>query len=127
MSETAKRREPYPVINIEECKACERCILACPQKVLEMSDDINKRGYHYAVYTGKGCNACGNCYYTCPEPLAVEVHIPKKPKSLKENSSGANNFSGNEAKNENLNRNMDENSNSEELKKSKKLPLTEED
>lgn len=83
MSETATRREPYPVINIEECKACERCILACPRKVLEMSNDINKRGYHYAVYTGEGCNACGNCYYTCPEPLAVEVHIPKKSKKPK--------------------------------------------
>lgn len=119
MSETAKRKEPYPVIHIDECKACERCIIACPRQVLEMSDDINKRGYHYAVYTGQGCNACGNCYYTCPEPLAVEVHIPKKPKSLKQNSSGSNKLSENE--------NENENSNSEKIKKSKKLHLMEEE
>jgi 2-oxoisovalerate ferredoxin oxidoreductase delta subunit len=83
MNETAKRKEPYPVINIEECKACERCIIACPREVLEMSQDINRRGYHYAFYKGEGCNACGNCYYTCPEPLAVEVHIPQKPNKSK--------------------------------------------
>jgi len=43
-----------------------------------MSEDINERGYHYAEYTGKGCTGCGDCYYTCPEPLAVEVHIPRR-------------------------------------------------
>jgi 2-oxoisovalerate ferredoxin oxidoreductase delta subunit len=82
MSETAKR-EPYPVINKKECKACERCIIACPLELLEMSRDTNTRGYHYAVYKGEGCNACGNCYYTCPEPLAVEVHIPSRQKTKK--------------------------------------------
>lgn len=43
-----------------------------------MTDEVNRRGYHYAVYQGQGCTGCGDCYYTCPEPLAVEVHIPKK-------------------------------------------------
>jgi 2-oxoisovalerate ferredoxin oxidoreductase delta subunit len=75
---TKRKKEPYPVFNQLECKACERCIIACRQGVLKMSDDINERGYHYAEYTGKGCNGCGDCYYTCPEPLAVEVHIPRR-------------------------------------------------
>lgn len=72
------REEPYPVINTLECKACERCILACRSSVLKMSDEVNKRGYRYVVYEGEGCTGCGDCYYTCPEPLAIEVHIPKK-------------------------------------------------
>ena len=75
-----RKKEPYPVFNELECKACERCIIACRQGVLKMSEDINERGYHYAVYTGEGCNGCGDCYYTCPEPLAVEVHIPRRTK-----------------------------------------------
>ncbi|HHY00180.1 MAG TPA: ferredoxin family protein [Methanothermobacter sp.] len=75
-----KKKEPYPVFNQLECKACERCIIACRQGVLKMSDDINERGYHYAEYVGSGCNGCGDCYYTCPEPLAVEVHIPLRKK-----------------------------------------------
>jgi 2-oxoisovalerate ferredoxin oxidoreductase delta subunit len=73
-----EKKEPYPLINNLECKGCERCIIACREGVLEMSDDVNQRGYHYAVYRGQGCTGCGDCYYTCPEPLAVEVHIPKK-------------------------------------------------
>lgn len=72
------KKDPYPVFNKLECKACERCIIACREGVLKMSDDINERGYHYAVYKGSGCTGCGDCYYTCPEPLAVEIHIPRK-------------------------------------------------
>jgi 2-oxoisovalerate ferredoxin oxidoreductase delta subunit len=75
-----KEKEPYPVINIIECKGCERCILACKKGVLKMSEGVNERGYHYAVYNGEECTGCGDCYYTCPEPLAIEVHIPKKIK-----------------------------------------------
>ncbi|MBP2144246.1 2-oxoisovalerate ferredoxin oxidoreductase delta subunit [Methanococcus voltae] len=71
---------PYPVINTLECKACERCIIACPKDVLYMSEEFNERGYHFVKYTGEGCTGCANCYYTCPEPLAIEVHIPLKCK-----------------------------------------------
>jgi len=77
MTESEIKPKPYPVINKNECKACERCIIGCKQKVLEMSKDLNDIGYYYAKYIGKDCNGCGDCYYTCPEPLAVEVHIPK--------------------------------------------------
>lgn len=73
-----KKTEPYPLINIIECKGCERCIVACPKNVLSMSDNLNERGYHYVEYSGKGCTGCASCYYTCPEPLAIEIHIPLK-------------------------------------------------
>jgi NAD-dependent dihydropyrimidine dehydrogenase PreA subunit len=72
------KKQAYPVINIEECKACGRCVLACPVNVLELGDKLNKRGYRYCVYKGSGCIGCGNCFYTCPEPSAIEVHIPVK-------------------------------------------------
>ena len=72
------KKEPYPVFNKLECKACERCIIACSEGVLNMSEDVNERGYHYPVYIGNGCTGCGDCYYTCPEPLAVEIHIPRR-------------------------------------------------
>lgn len=76
----SKDKKPYTVINKLECKACERCIIACKTKSLKMSDEINERGYHYVVFEDGECTGCGDCYYTCPEPLAVEVHIPKKTK-----------------------------------------------
>lgn len=78
--EIRDKDKPYPLINSKECKACERCITACPSNVLKMGETFNERGYKFAVYTGDGCIGCGACYYTCPEPLAVEVHVPKKEK-----------------------------------------------
>lgn len=75
-----KKPQPYPVIHKNNCKACDRCILACKQNALSMSDDLNDIGYKYVKYVGEGCNGCGDCYYTCPEPLAIEVHIPKTKK-----------------------------------------------
>ena len=83
MAKNKDKKEPYPVINTLECKECERCILACRKGVLKMSNSLNERGYHYAEYIGEGCTGCGDCYYTCPEPLAIEVHIPKKSKDKK--------------------------------------------
>ena len=73
-----QKRSPYPVIHALECKACNRCVIECPKKVLEMGTTLNERGYVYVTYMGEGCTGCGNCYYTCPEPNAVEVYIPKK-------------------------------------------------
>jgi len=79
--EIRDKDKPYPLINSLECKACERCLLACPVNVLKMSDELNERGYRFAIYTGDGCIGCGACYYTCPEPLAIEVHVPQKEKT----------------------------------------------
>jgi 2-oxoisovalerate ferredoxin oxidoreductase delta subunit len=81
MSKIKEKKEPYPVINQLECKECKRCIIACKRGVLKMSDEVNPRGYHYVVFQGEGCTGCGDCYYTCPEPLAIEVHIPRKIKN----------------------------------------------
>ena len=69
---------PYPVIHELECKACGRCIAACPKKVLSMGTELNARGYTSARYAGSGCIGCANCFYACPEPNAIEVHIPQK-------------------------------------------------
>lgn len=61
------RPNSYPTIHKNECKACGRCVLACPFNLLELSEDLNKNGYQYVEYKGEGCTGCANCYYTCPE------------------------------------------------------------
>ena len=82
--EIRDKDKPYPVINSLECKACERCVEACPVGVLKMGTELNVRGYNYVLYSGDGCIGCAACYYTCPEPLAIEVHVPQKEKSAQE-------------------------------------------
>lgn len=78
MVKSKSNPQPFPVIHTDVCKACDRCILTCKNNVLEMSKELNESGYNYVKYKGEGCNGCGDCYYTCPEPLAIEVHIPKR-------------------------------------------------
>lgn len=79
MSENEEKKAgPYPVITALECKACGRCVAACPKKVIHLGNELNARGYAYAKYDGQGCIGCANCFYACPEPNAIEVHVPVK-------------------------------------------------
>lgn len=78
VSEAAPKGKPYPVIREVECKACGRCIDACPKNVLVLSTEINERGYRYVQYLGDGCTGCANCFYACPEPNTITVHKPAR-------------------------------------------------
>jgi len=60
-------------IKPEECKGCERCVVACSRNVLEMGTTQNNMGHVHARYVGQGCIGCRHCYYTCPEPGAIVV------------------------------------------------------
>ncbi len=61
-------------VNIEECKGCKLCVVACPVDVLHLADSFNTHGYSPAEYDGEGCTGCGVCYYACPEPGAITVY-----------------------------------------------------
>lgn len=61
------------IITPDECKGCERCIIACPKHVLHFTEELNIYGLPYAVYSGNGCIGCGACFYNCPEPGAITV------------------------------------------------------
>lgn len=67
----------YPVIHVEVCKGCGRCVAACPRQVLRLSSQLGSRGVRPAEYAGQGCTGCGICFYNCPEPYAIEVHTGK--------------------------------------------------
>jgi len=57
----------------ERCKQCNFCISYCPTQVLEYSDEINAKGYHFPVVASGKENACVNCRFCdliCPE-LAI--------------------------------------------------------
>ena len=68
-------------IEIENCKGCELCINECPQDSLEMSKNINKKGYHYAVLVDDTCTGCTNCALVCPEAI---ITVYRESKASKE-------------------------------------------
>jgi 2-oxoglutarate ferredoxin oxidoreductase subunit delta len=55
--------------NVDICKGCGLCVLACPVKIVEMDTTmINKKGYHPAsVKEMDKCIGCANCATMCPD------------------------------------------------------------
>lgn len=61
------------IINKERCKGCGYCTEFCPRKALEISQEINAKGYTVASLVDENkCLGCGLCEIICPE-FAVQV------------------------------------------------------
>jgi Ferredoxin len=56
------------VVNIERCKGCDLCVIACPSDVLELAKEVNSKGYNFArMKEPDACIGCANCGYVCPD------------------------------------------------------------
>jgi 2-oxoglutarate ferredoxin oxidoreductase subunit delta len=72
-------------IDRERCKGCGLCILVCPKKRIEISEELNTKGYYPAVFQDEGledptqmkCTGCSLCGITCPD-VAIEVWREEK-------------------------------------------------
>lgn len=57
-------------IILERCKGCKLCVELCPQHVLQISDALNDKGYHFpqiAPDKETSCVHCEFCTMICPE------------------------------------------------------------
>lgn len=65
------------IIDIERCKGCKICIDTCPNQVLALSDEVNRKGYHYLMKVNNDCIGCANCAVVCPDAV-ITVYREKK-------------------------------------------------
>lgn len=60
-------------IDEELCKGCGLCIMFCPRKVFERSEELNKKGvFPPKVVRGEECVKCRLCELICPD-FAVAI------------------------------------------------------
>ncbi len=61
------------IIDSDRCKGCGLCVEVCPQKVLEISGEINTKGY-FPVYQARpeDCIFCATCCLMCPD-VAITI------------------------------------------------------
>jgi 2-oxoglutarate ferredoxin oxidoreductase subunit delta len=66
---------PRVTVERDRCKGCGLCVDNCPQKVLELSSDINLKGYFFArPLRQPRCIGCQVCAVVCPD-VAIEVAV----------------------------------------------------
>ncbi len=65
----AKKTRPKPFLFPDFCKACGRCIEACPKGCIHPGTEIDPAtGLTPVTLDLETCNACGLCLNACPEP-----------------------------------------------------------
>lgn len=59
---------PHITINESRCKGCALCTIACPKKLVSMSDAPNSLGFTVAVFADpEKCTGCALCAQICPD------------------------------------------------------------
>ena len=63
-----------PVVDLDYCKGCGRCITACKQGSIEFSTEINSHtGLTPITLDLETCTSCGLCVLACPEPYGMRM------------------------------------------------------
>jgi pyruvate/2-oxoacid:ferredoxin oxidoreductase alpha subunit/NAD-dependent dihydropyrimidine dehydrogenase PreA subunit len=72
MATAQTKLRPKPFLFPQLCKACGRCIEACPKHCIEFATEIDPQsGLTPIVVHEDVCNGCGLCFDACPEPYGL--------------------------------------------------------
>lgn len=64
------------IVNIERCKGCNLCVVACPQDVLLLNKEANIKGYNYSYMVNPDeCTGCTTCALVCPDACITVYRI----------------------------------------------------
>ena len=64
------------VVDKEKCKGCELCVVNCPTNVINMSREVNAKGYHVAYMENpEACIGCSNCAVVCPDGVITVYKV----------------------------------------------------
>jgi len=68
------------IVDVEKCKGCDLCVVACPTNVIRLNSDVNGKGYHFAYMENpEACTGCTNCSLVCPDSVITVYRLkPKK-------------------------------------------------
>ena len=69
---------PHPIIHEDECKACGRCVAACPKKVLRISTRFNNKGMTPVEYIGEVVSAVGFVSIIAQSPMRLKSRKNKR-------------------------------------------------
>ncbi len=70
---------PKIIIDEVRCKGCGLCTIACPRKLVTLSDTPNSFGYTVAVFSNpEKCIGCALCAEMCPD-VAITVFKESQP------------------------------------------------
>ena len=71
-----------PITIVKEfCKGCGFCITYCPQRVYDLSDEMNQKGYYLpSPVRLEDCTECGLCDLHCPDFAIILEKSRKKTK-----------------------------------------------
>lgn len=71
------------IVDIERCKGCELCVVACPTNVLRMASEVNGKGYNFAYMENpSSCTGCTNCALVCPDVVIKVYRMKPKAKEI---------------------------------------------